>query len=261
VSIDGRPTQWRYAGGNTPVTGTLFDDPADARGVLSHMRHLDPGAYGYHIAASPTSTQLGDKIVLKLAADNGLSLYDGATGHYPMPPTVIVQLAEPAPADADPSKWYPETTTVDHAASNLRPLLSTGAEWRYTTSQPGPNWNAADFSDSDWKTGKSGFGTAGTPGVKLNADWSTPDIWLRTTVDVPVEISAIEARLFHDEDVEVFVNGQRILRRRGYVTDYEEISLSEAQRKLFKSGKNVIAVHCRQTGGGQGVDLELLGSK
>jgi len=261
ASIDGRPTQWRYAGGNTPFTGTLFDDPADARGVLSHMRHLDPGAYGYHVTTIPTPTQLGDKIVLKLAADNGLSLYDGATGHYPMPPTLVMQLAEPAPADADPSKWYPESTTVDHAASNLRPLLSTGAEWRYTTSQPGPNWNAADFLDSDWKTGKSGFGTAGTPGVKLNADWSTPDIWLRTTVDVTAEISAIEARLFHDEDVEVFVNGQRILRRRGYVTDYEEISLSEAQRKLFKAGKNVIAVHCRQTGGGQGVDLELLGSK
>ena len=51
------------------------------------------------------------------------------------------------------------------------------------------------------------------------------------------------------------------LRRRGYITDYQETPLTDAQRKLFKPGKNVVAVHCRQTGGGQGVDLELLGTK
>jgi hypothetical protein len=261
LSINGAPVLWGLADIPAIASGMLPDDPADARGVLSHIRHLDPGAYGYRLVSNPVPVHLGEFISVKFAADNGLALYDGATGRYPMPPTLNISLREPGPADADPAKWYGDSTTIDHAASNQKPLLSSGAEWRYTTTQPGPRWNTDGFDDSSWKTGKGGFGTEETPGVKVNTNWSTPQIWLRTTVEVPAEISAIEARLFHDEDVEVFVNGQRVLRRRGYITDYQETPLTDAQRKLFKPGKNVVAVHCRQTGGGQGVDLELLGTK
>jgi hypothetical protein len=261
LSIAGQPVSWGLTDLPAVETGYLPDDPADARGVLSHFRRIDPGAYGYRLVTNPVPTVLGEKISVKFAADAGLALYDGATGRWPTPPTLIIRLDELGPADAYPAKWFGESTTIDHAASNQKPLLSTGAEWRYVTTQPGQGWNSEGFDDSSWQKGKGGFGTAMTPGIKVNSEWKTQQIWLRTTVDVPADIAAIEARLFHDEDAEVFVNGKRLLRRRGYVTDYQETPLTDDQRKLFKPGKNVVAIHCRQTGGGQGVDLELLGTK
>jgi hypothetical protein len=64
--------------------------------------------------------------------------------------------------------------------------------------------------------------------------------------------------LHHDEDVQVYVNGKLLLKREGYRTDYDRILLSDRQCKLFQPGKkNVIAVHCHQTGGGQFIDFGL----
>jgi hypothetical protein len=257
--VNGRPIGWRLTD-EAAAPGVLPDDPADARGVLSHIRHIDPGAYGYRLTTQQVAMPLGEFISVKFAADNGLSLYDGSTGRYPLPPTIILGAVGGA-TDVDPATWFGESTTIDHAASNLKPLLSTGAEWSYTTEAPPRSWSDANFDASSWKKGPGGFGAPMTPGVKIGTPWNTPQIWMRTTVDVPADIAAIEARLFHDEDVEVYVNGKRLMRRRGFVRDYQEVPLTDDQRKLFTAGKNVIAIQCRQTGGGQGVDLELMGAK
>jgi hypothetical protein len=45
------------------------------------------------------------------------------------------------------------------------------------------------------------------------------------------------------------------LRRRGFITDYATERLDNKQRALFVEGENTIAVHCRQTRGGQFVDV------
>src|SRR5207245_1598471 len=41
------------------------------------------------------------------------------------------------------------------------------ATWRFTTSPPGDGWTQAEFDDSSWKEGQSGFGTPGTPGARI----------------------------------------------------------------------------------------------
>ena len=71
----------------------------------------------------------------------------------------------------------------------------------------------------------------------------------------------ITLHLFHDEDVEVFVNGKRLFGARGYVTSYRDIVLNNEQKALFSPGRNTVSVVCRQTGGGQGVDLGLMLSR
>jgi len=53
-------------------------------------------------------------------------------------------------------------------------------------------------------------------------------------------------------------NGSLILETHGWTTSYDNVPLSEAGRRVFKPGKNLIAIHCRQNGGGQYVDLGLV---
>ena len=55
----------------------------------------------------------------------------------------------------------------------------------------------------------------------------------------------------------VYLNGERILERRGYVTRYQTELLPPQAVRLLRKGKNTLAVHCHQTGGGQYIDLGL----
>jgi hypothetical protein len=127
------------------------------------------------------------------------------------------------------------------------------------TTDPGRGWAAPNFDDRAWSRGPAGFGTPGTPAVRVRTRWDSPAIWARARAEVPAlrPGDALLVHLFHDEDVEVFVNGRPLLRERGYVTEYGDVPLDEAQKALFRPGANVIAATCRQTVGGQGLDLGL----
>ena len=57
--------------------------------------------------------------------------------------------------------------------------------------------------------------------------------------------------------MEVRLNGTPIFRAAGYVTDYLDVALDDAAKALLRPGGNVLAVSCRQSGGGQGVDVGL----
>ncbi len=61
----------------------------------------------------------------------------------------------------------------------------------------------------------------------------------------------------HDEDIEVHLNGERIFQAMGHLSAYQEVPLSAAQARLLKPAGNVLAVHCRQTAGGQYIDVGL----
>jgi hypothetical protein len=67
--------------------------------------------------------------------------------------------------------------------------------------------------------------------------------------------------LNHDDDAEVYINGMLALRTTGATGTYEDFSFNRRGRAAFKSGKNVIAVHCRNTGGEQYIDLGLIKAK
>jgi hypothetical protein len=128
--------------------------------------------------------------------------------------------------------------------------------YRFTTTAPAADWTSAEIDDGGWSSGLAPFGHA-LPGVRTS--WTNDDIWLRQSF--ASETAAIQAAalvIFHDEDTEVYVNGQLIWKRGGYTTAYEAFGVTEALRKTLRKGRNLLAVHTHQTVGGQFIDLALL---
>jgi len=133
------------------------------------------------------------------------------------------------------------------------------AEWSYTTDRPAEGWEKPDFDDSSWKRGKAGFGAA-MPNATIRTVWDTGDIWLRKPFDLSgddvTNSSRIALTLFHDDDCEVYVNGAPVLRRGGCVGDYGRHWV-RGSGQVFQTGRNVLAVHCRNEGGPQYIDAGL----
>jgi hypothetical protein len=128
--------------------------------------------------------------------------------------------------------------------------------WRYTTRKPADGWQKGDFDDSQWQEGPAGFGTRGTPGSIIGTEWNTQNIWLRREFTLPeTKLDDVAVKCHHDEDVEIYINGVLAASAGGFTVDYELLPLNAAGRAAFRPGKNVIAVHCKQTGGGQYIDV------
>ena len=137
-----------------------------------------------------------------------------------------------------------------------------GQIWRYTTSKPADGWENNDFDDSGWYEGLGGFGTKGTPGAVIRTQWNTPDIWLRRTFEIKDEaLNQLQLLIHHDEDAEVYINGRLIAKPEDYTTSYLRIPLEKKVVDVLKSGSNCMAIHCRQTSGGQYIDAGVVDLK
>lgn len=163
---------------------------------------------------------------------------------------VAAMLAKEPPAQPRAAQTGRPVTFVDDARGG-------GAEWEYTLNQPGPDWNSVGFRDKSWIKARSGFGVAGTPGAKVNTAWNTPDIWMRAQFGLEALPNTLVMEIHHDEDVEVYLNGQLVFEAKGYLRDYEVVELPRTAIDALQTGRNIVAVHCKQTGGGQYIDLAL----
>ncbi len=133
------------------------------------------------------------------------------------------------------------------------------AEWRYTFEQPSGHWFSSSFDDSAWSKGVSGFGIAGTPGAIIGTVWNTSDIWLRRDFELAdTKLKDTKLRIHYDEDAEVYINGILAAETTGYVSAYEDYDMNEAAVKALRPGRNTLAVHCRQTMGGQYIDVGIV---
>ncbi len=145
----------------------------------------------------------------------------------------------------------------------IRTLLETSQTtpqpWHYTFDKPADNWMKPDFTADGWKSGKGGFGTKITPNAVIGTEWNTKAIWIRRDFELKeVPTGDLYFNLHHDEDTEVFINGVLALSLNGFSSSYGLAPINEAGRKALKIGKNVIAVSCTQTTGGQYIDVGLL---
>jgi len=136
----------------------------------------------------------------------------------------------------------------------------TPATWFYTTDQPAPGWKEVGEKVKSWNRAQAGFGKPGTPNSRINTEWTSDNIWMRTDFGLKILPETLVLDIYHDEDVEVFLNGVKIFSAQDFVSDYQSIELDRRALDALQTGKNVVAVHCRNKGGGQFIDLALRSS-
>lgn len=149
------------------------------------------------------------------------------------------------------------TCLLSNSAAKAQGTLKA-TQWQYTLTKPAKDWTRADFNDKNWKKGFGGFGTRMTPNSRVSTVWRTNNIWLRKTVELQAVPKKPALLIYHDEDAQVYVNGQQIATFEGYVTNYKTVPLDDKGRSALQEGKNLLAVHCSQTGGGQFIDAHLV---
>ena len=143
----------------------------------------------------------------------------------------------------------------------FQPVLLPGSEQsygaKYTETEPAGNWTGADFDDAGWKTGQTPFGNNAE---QSRTQWTSNSIWMRKefTPD-KLDFNKLYLNLRHDDDVEVYLNGEKIyscidcrLRK------YENYPVDDAVKSKVKAGKNVLAMHCINRRGGAWLDAGLL---
>ena len=135
-------------------------------------------------------------------------------------------------------------------ASDERAYTST-----YTETQPSDGWNKVEFQDSGWKTGTGPFSDNPAQAKTL---WKSDNIWMRRSFNVTdPDIDQLILKLFHDDNVEVYLNGKEIYQAKGWVGDFKLIPINKQLGQL-KKGTNVLAIHCANTAGGAWLDAGLI---
>ncbi|MDB6069521.1 MAG: putative glucose/L-sorbosone dehydrogenase, distantly related to bacterial beta-galactosidase [Verrucomicrobiales bacterium] len=153
---------------------------------------------------------------------------------------------------------------VDPAPQRTRVLSPTAEEgpvpWKHVLEEPHEGWQRPDFDDAAWPATPGGFGTRNTPAAVIRTEWRNNDIWLRRefTVSGSTAGQALTLRVHHDEDAEFYLNGIEIARLGRWTQGYVNINLTDVAVQALKPGRNVLAVHCHQNGGGQYIDAGLI---
>jgi hypothetical protein len=178
---------------------------------------------------------------------NGVYFYDRQPKYDPARLRAINQ--RPAAYETQPPRVRPLAWRTLAPTSQTEPQ-----EWSFALAPPPDDWFRPGFDASAWPHAKGGFGTAGTPGAVVGTEWKEKDIWLRRSFRVEqVGFSCTALKIHHDEDAEVYLNGQKVLALSGYTTGYIVIPCEPLARALV-TGDNLLAIHCRQTVGGQFID-------
>ena len=172
--------------------------------------------------------------------------------------TLEEQLLEDRPGlDGGQSRW--EAAVLAKRPQALSPISrDAGAEWAYSSQEPGPRWRSLDFDEATWRRGQGVFGSKGTPKINIRTEWTSNAIWLRRSFELASIPRTAYLIVNHDEDAEVFLNGHLLGEFKGFSARYVSRPLKPAQRAHLRIGRNVLAAHCRQTSGGQAIDVGLL---
>lgn len=118
---------------------------------------------------------------------------------------------------------------------------------KYTETKPSEDWMNPNFDDKQWKSGAAPFGNQ--RGVSKTL-WLSNDIWMRREFTL-ANLNAKEPilKLQHDDDVKVYLNGDLIYTAGCCAGKFLYLPMSSEMKSKLKKGKNVLAIHVKNTGG------------
>ena len=126
----------------------------------------------------------------------------------------------------------------------------------YTETQPANGWMTTGFNDAAWKKGIAPFGDNEYMAKTL---WKSQDIWMRRSfVWNGGDMNGLFLKLIHDDNAEIYLNGEKIYSHTGWLSKYHYIPLPESAAKKLVKGKNVLAVHVANTAGGASLDVGIV---
>ncbi len=246
---DGRRAQvlGEFGGLGLPLSGHLWQDKKNwGYRTFTSLEELRPAYERLFVQLDALREQGLSAAVYTQTTDvegevNGLMTYDRA-----------VLKVDPSWARALHSRL---TGPVPKTVLLVPTSEKTRQTWRYSFTDPGAGWFGEGFVDSSWKSGEGGFGQKSTPAPNVGTEWTTPDVWIRRTFELSSVPTDVMLRLWHDEDAEVYINGKLVASFKQWVDAYVNVPVDASSLCV---GRNVIAVHCRQTSGGQFIDVGLV---
>ncbi|WP_200976641.1 glutaminase family protein [Echinicola sp. 20G] len=131
-----------------------------------------------------------------------------------------------------------------------------GYSMSYTASAPKAGWEQMDFDDRAWKKGKAPFTDQADQNGTL---WKTDQLWLRRSFDLKdiESLGKLFLKINHDDNIEVFLNGQQIYELKGWLQGFEFVEIPQSIQQNLQEKGNVLAVHIINTAGGRWLDLGL----
>jgi len=126
---------------------------------------------------------------------------------------------------------------------------------KYTLSSPKGQWQAANYDDAGWKDGQGAFGDKKDQQITF---WNGPELWVRRHFDLEnADDVPLFLKLYHDDNVEVFLNGMPVYKHEGWTDTYAYHEIPEDVRKSIRKKGNVLAIHVKNTAGGAWLDFGL----
>jgi len=245
--IKGHIWSKKYPEDRPAVTDVKLKE-ASILGVLGHVRSL--ARKGIVGSVYTQTTDVEDEV-------NGFLTYDRKVMKFD-----VAKIAAANEAIREGARLGMEPSELLEVVPKLDPRADA---WRYTMSDPGPDWAKPDFDDSSWKRSPGGFGSRKAPEVYEDAKvvtlWNTKDLWLRRSFTLDkVEKDTIDAifEVFHDDDAEIYLNGVRLFSVLNWNKKWDDMAVTPKEFfAVARKGENTIAVKVSQYSGEQYFDLGL----
>ena len=127
----------------------------------------------------------------------------------------------------------------------------------YTEVMPSGDWKSANYLAGDWKTGAAPFGDLSQ---SAKTSWTSKNLWVRRSFDMadPM-LKDLALKLNHDDNIEVYLNGNLIYSHIGWTNNkFLYIPIEASVIKGLKKENNILAIHIANTAGGAWLDAGLV---